>query len=35
MRFLHTADLHIGKQLNDISLLQDQIFILDQIADNL
>ena len=33
MRFLHTADLHIGKQLNDISLLQDQIFILDQIAD--
>ncbi len=33
MRFLHTADLHIGKQLNDILLLQDQVYILDQIAD--
>lgn len=33
MRFLHTADLHIGKQLNDISLLPDQLFILDRIAD--
>lgn len=32
MRFLHLADLHLGKQLNDISLLADQEAILDQIA---
>ena len=32
MRFIHIADLHIGKQLNDISLLEDQKYILDQIA---
>lgn len=32
MRFLHIADLHIGKQLNDISFLKDQAFILDQIV---
>ena len=24
MRFLHLADLHLGKQMNDISLLEDQ-----------
>ena len=32
MRFLHTADLHLGKQMNDLSLLADQEFILQQIA---
>ena len=32
MRFLHTADLHIGKQMNDLSLLPDQQYILDQIV---
>ena len=31
MRFLHTADLHLGKQMNDVSLLQDQEYILGQI----
>jgi len=31
MRFLHTADLHLGKQMNDLSLLPDQAFILQQI----
>ena len=32
MRFLHTADIHLGKRLNDISLLEDQKYILDQIV---
>ena len=31
MRFLHTADLHLGKQMNDVSLLPDQEYILGQI----
>ena len=31
MRFLHLADLHLGKQLNDVPLLPDQEFILQQI----
>lgn len=33
MKFLHTADLHIGKKLHEQSLLEDQRFILNQIAD--
>ena len=33
MRFLHIADLHLGKQMNDLSLLADQEYILSQIAD--
>ena len=32
MRFLHIADLHLGKQMNDLSLLPDQAYILDQIV---
>ena len=28
MKFLHLADLHLGKQLNDVSLLEDQSEIL-------
>ncbi|MBR3015688.1 MAG: exonuclease subunit SbcD [Clostridia bacterium] len=30
MRFLHLADLHLGKQMNDWSLLSDQEAILQQ-----
>lgn len=30
VRFLHTADLHLGKQMNDLSLLEDQAFVLQQ-----
>ena len=33
MKFLHLGDLHIGKRLNNISLLEDQQYILDQILD--
>lgn len=32
VRFLHTSDLHLGKQLNNVSLLKDQEHILDQIV---
>ena len=31
MRFLHIADLHLGKQMNDLSLLADQEAVLDQV----
>lgn len=31
MRFIHLADLHIGKRLNDFSLLEEQHHILNQI----
>lgn len=33
MKFLHISDLHIGKRLNGVPLLHDQISVLDQIAD--
>lgn len=32
MRFIHIADLHLGKQMNDLSLLEDQALILHQIV---
>lgn len=31
MRFLHIADLHIGKRVNEFSMIEDQRYILDQI----
>lgn len=33
MRFLHTADLHLGRRLNDLPLLEDQKVLLQQIVD--
>lgn len=33
MKFLHTSDLHLGKQLHNVSFLEDQRLILDQLAD--
>ncbi len=33
MRFIHTADLHLGRRLNDIPLLEDQKYLLEQIID--
>ena len=33
MRFLHTADWHIGKNLNEFSLLDQQAFLLNQIVE--
>jgi len=31
MRFLHLSDLHIGKRVREISMLDDQAYILDEI----
>lgn len=33
MKFLHTADLHIGKKIFELSLIEDQKYILNQIVD--
>ena len=33
MKFAHLADLHIGKKLNGISLLEDQRYVLNQVVD--
>lgn len=33
MKFLHLADLHLGKRLRDVSFLEDQQHILGQIVD--
>ncbi|MGN1148854.1 MAG: exonuclease SbcCD subunit D [Lachnospiraceae bacterium] len=33
MKFLHTADLHIGKTVNEFSMIEDQKHILKQIRD--
>ncbi len=33
MRFMHLSDLHIGKRVNEFSMLEDQRFILKQILD--
>lgn len=32
MKFIHLSDLHIGKRVNEFSMLEDQEFILDRIA---
>ncbi len=33
MRILHTADLHIGKVVNNFSMLEDQKYVLTQMVD--
>lgn len=33
MRFLHTADLHLGRKLNELPLLEDQKLLLQQIIE--
>lgn len=33
MKFLHLADLHLGKRVHDFSMLEDQKYILAQISD--
>ena len=33
MRMIHLGDLHIGKNLGEYSLIDDQKYILDQILD--
>lgn len=31
MRFIHLADLHIGKKVNEFSMLEDQRYVLEQV----
>lgn len=31
MKIVHLSDLHLGKRLNEVSLLEDQEYILNQI----
>lgn len=31
MKIMHLSDLHIGKKVNEYSMLQDQIYILKEI----
>lgn len=31
MKFLHISDLHIGKRVNEFSMIEDQKYILRQI----
>jgi exonuclease SbcD len=33
MRFLHTSDWHLGRQFHNISLLEDQRYVLKQLVD--
>ena len=33
MRFLHTADWHLGRLFNSVSLVDDQAHVLDQLVD--
>ncbi|EDQ00136.1 exonuclease SbcD, putative [Shewanella benthica KT99] len=33
MKFIHTSDWHIGRQLHNQNLLEDQRFVLNQILD--
>ncbi|MBE5792246.1 MAG: exonuclease SbcCD subunit D [Clostridiales bacterium] len=33
MKFMHLSDLHIGKRLNDLSLIEDQAYALDRVIE--
>lgn len=33
VKFLHLSDLHIGKRVNEFSMIEDQIYILEQILE--
>lgn len=33
MKFLHISDLHLGKRVNEFSMIEDQRYILDQIIE--
>lgn len=33
MKFIHTSDWHIGRQFHNVSLLEDQAYVLDQIIE--
>ena len=31
MKFIHLSDLHLGKRVNEFSMIQDQRYMLEQI----
>ena len=33
MKFMHLADLHLGKKVNEFSMLEDQKYVLEQVID--
>lgn len=33
MKFMHLADLHIGKRMNDLSLIEDQKYAMNQVVE--
>ena len=33
MKFIHLSDLHLGKRVNEVSMIEDQKYILDQIIE--
>ena len=33
MKFIHISDLHIGKRVNEFSMVEDQKYILNEILD--
>ena len=33
MKFMHLSDLHLGKRVNEFSMIEDQQYILNQIAE--
>lgn len=33
MKFLHTSDWHLGRQFHNVSLIEDQRYVLDQVLD--
>ena len=35
MKLIHLSDLHIGKKVNELSMIDEQRFILDQILDGI
>ena len=35
MKFMHLADLHIGKRVNEFSMLEDQEYILTKIINSI
>ena len=35
MKLIHLSDLHLGKRVNEFSMLEDQAHILDQILNHI
>ena len=33
MKFMHLSDLHLGKRVHEYSMIEDQEYILKEIAD--